>query len=255
MTVTSGSAARDDRPLLERLIERMPVAIQADLHESADRLLAVRTPKQAQRALEDEYEHVLRRVLPLVVDRPLLRSRAAASAFTASFAALAATAEEADELLTFVSAGTLTAPGTSVVVAVGLLAAVAESYATASVRVHQLRANFVVVDADALAADVRTAVFGAVWSGSQASPSSTPQSSGRTGRGATRPFLWKRTQKRVARRVIDGAAARISTRWAVGAVPFVGIGYAAFDSARSVKRVLQLPVPEPPGRARSARRS
>ena len=217
MTVTSGSAARDDRPLIERLIERMPIAIQADLHESADRLLAVRTPKQAQRALEDEYEHVLRRVLPLVIDRPLLRSRASASAFTASFAALAATCEEADELLTLVSAGTMTAPGTSVVVAVGLLAAVAETYAAASVRVHQLREQFVVVDADQLAADVRVAVFGSRGKGSA-----------------------------VTKRMIDGAAARISTRWAVGAIPFVGIGYAAYDSARSVKRVLQLPIPTAP---------
>jgi hypothetical protein len=221
MTAVSGSAARDDRPLIDRLIDRMPVAVQADLHESAERLLAVRTPKQAQRALEDEYEHVLRRVLPHVIDRPLLRTRAAASAFTASFAALAATAEEADEILTLVSAGTMTAPGTSVVVAVGMLAAVAETYAAASVRVHQLRANYVVVDADQLAADVRTAVFGT--------------------RDPSKGAL-------VARRVIDGAVGRISTRWAVGAVPFVGIGYAAFDSARSVKRVLQLPLPEPPER-------
>jgi hypothetical protein len=227
MTVTSGSEARDDRSLIDRLIERMPVGLQTDLHESADRLLAVRTPKQAQRALEDEYEHVLRRVLPHVIDRPLLRSRRAASAFTASFAALAATAEEADELLTLVSVGTMTAPGTSVVVAVGLMSAVAETYAAASVRVHQLRANYVVVDANELAADVRAAVFG-----------------GRDTKGVN-----------VAKRMVDGAAARISTRWAVGAVPFVGIGYAAFDSARSVKRVLQLPIPEPPGRARSARSS
>jgi hypothetical protein len=216
MTVASGSAARDDRPLLDRLIERMPVALQADLHESADRLLAVRTPKQAQRALEDEYEHVLRRTVPIVIDRPLLRSRATASAFTASFAALAATAEEADELLTLVSATTLTAPGTSVVFVVGLLAAVAETYAAASVRVHQLREHFVVVDPDQLAADVRTAVFGS-----------------RNSKGTA-----------VAKRMIDGAAARISTRWAVGAIPVVGIGYAAYDSARSVKRVLQLPIPE-----------
>jgi hypothetical protein len=246
MTVTSGSAARDGRPLFERLIERMPVGIQADLRESADRLLAVRTPKQAQRALEDEYEHVLRRTLPIVIDRPLLRSRAAASAFTASFAALAATAEEADELLTLVSAGTMTAPGTSVVVAVGLLAAVAETYAAASVRVHQLREQFVAVDADQLAADVRIAVFGNSWSGSQASPSSTPQTPGRAAREATRPFLWKRTRKTVGQRMIDGAAARISTRWAVGAIPFVGIGYAAYDSARSIRRVLQLPIPTAP---------
>jgi hypothetical protein len=218
MTVTSGSAARDDRRLIDRLIERMPTAIQADLHESAERLIAVRTPKQAQRALEDEYEHVLRRVLPLVIERPLLRSRAAASAFTASFAALAATAEEADALLTIFSAGTLTAPGTSVVVAIGLLSAVAETYAAASVRVHQLRQNYVVVDGDQLANDVRTAVFGS-----------------RNSKGQV-----------VAKRMVDGAAARISKRWAVGAVPVVGIGYAAFDSARSVRRVLQLPLPAPP---------
>jgi len=244
MTVSTGAGEPPaEGSLVDRLIARMPVALQADLHESADRMLAVRTPKQAQRALEDEYEHVLRRVLPYVIERPLLRSRAAASAFTASFAALAATAEEADELLTLFSAGTLTAPSTSVVVAVGLLSAVAETYAAASVRVHQLRANFVVVDGDQLANDVRTAVFG----GKPSVTRSRPRSS-RHGRVMS---FWRARSPApagqvAAKRMVDGAAARISRRWAVGAVPVVGIGYAAYDSARSVRRVLALPIPAAP---------
>ena len=49
----------------------------------------------------------------------------------------------------------------------------------------------------------------------------------------------------IAKRVLDGAGGRMTKRWAVGAVPVVGIGYAAFDSARTVQRVLHIPLPNP----------
>jgi len=199
------------------MIGRMPAALQADLHESTARLLAIRSPKQALRALESEYEHILRLILPVVIEHPRLRRPAAAAAFTASFAALAATAEEADELLSLFSAGTLTAPGTSVVVAIGLLSAAAETYAAASVRVHQLRQHQCPVEVAQLASDVRSAVLGDVDVSAGGSA--------------------------MAKRVLDGAAGRVTTRWVVGAVPIVGIGYAAFDSARTVQRVLRIPLP------------
>jgi hypothetical protein len=199
------------------MIERLPVALQADVRESADRLLEIRSPKQAQSALEDEYEHLLRLILPVVIEHPVIRSPAAAAACTAGFAALAATAEEADELLTLASAATLTAPGTSVVVAIGLVAAAVETYAAASVRVHQLRAHHCEVDATQLAADVRSAVLGG--------PDPT------SGRAA------------MTKRVISGASGRLTKRWVVGAVPVFGIGYAAYDSARTVRRALRLPLP------------
>jgi hypothetical protein len=199
------------------MIARMPGALQSDLRESAARLLAIRSPKQALRSLEGEYEHVLRLVLPVVIEHPGIRRPTTAAAFTASFAALAATAEEADELLSLVSAGTLTAPGTSVVVAIGLLAAAAETYAAASVRVHQLREHGCAIDAGQLASDVRVAVLGEV----------DVSASG---------FA-------MAKRLLDGAAGRQTTRWVIGAVPIVGIGYAAFDSARTVRRMLRVPLP------------
>ena len=199
------------------MIERMPAAVQTDLRESTARLLAIRSPKQALRALEREYEHILRLLLPVVIEHPQLRRPASAAAFTASFAALAATAEEADELLSLVSVGTLAAPGTSVVVAIGLLSAAAETYAAASVRVHQLRQHECAIDVGQLAADVRRAVLGEI-----------DTSAG----GVT-----------MVKQVLDGVAGRFTKRWVVGAVPIVGIGYAAFDSARTMRRVLRLPLP------------
>jgi hypothetical protein len=198
------------------MLDRMPSALQTELRESAGRLVAIRSPKQALRALESEYEHILRLTLPVVIEHPRLRSPAAAEAFTAGFAALAATAEEADELLSLFSAGTLTAPGTSVVVAIGLLAAAAETYAAASVRVHQLRQHHCSIEVEALAADVRTAVLG--------------EADATTGAA-------------MAKRVLQGAKGRLTKRWLVGAIPIVGIGYAAFDSARTVRRVLRMPLP------------
>jgi hypothetical protein len=200
------------------MIDRLPVALQSDVRESADRLLEIRSPKQAQAALEDEYEHLLRVILPVVIEHPRIRSPAAAAACTAGFAALAATAEEADELLTLASATTLTAPATSVVVAVGLVAAAVETYAAASVRVHQLRNHHYEVDPTQLATDVRCAVLGGI------DPS--------TGRAA------------MTKRMINGATSRLTKRWVVGAVPVFGIGYAAVDSARTVRRVLRMPLPK-----------
>jgi hypothetical protein len=202
--------------LVDRMLGRMPPALQTELRDSAARLLAIRSPKQAIRALESEYEHVLRLTLPLVIEHPHLRSPAAAEAFTAGFAALAATAEEADELLSLFSAGTLTAPGTSMVLAIGLLAAAAETYAAASVRVHQLRRHQCPIEIGALAADVRTAVLG--------------EADATTG-GV------------MVKKVLQGTKGRLTKRWLVGAIPVVGIGYAAFDSARTVRRVLRAPLP------------
>jgi hypothetical protein len=202
---------------IDRMIDRLPAALQTDVRESADRLLEIRSPKQAQAALEDEYEHLLRLILPRVIEHPLIRSPAAAATFTAGFAALAATAEEADELLTLASATTLTAPATSVVVAIGLVAAAVETYAAASVRVHQLRNLHYEIDPTQLAIDVRCAVLGV-------DPS--------TGRAA------------MTKRVINGATSRLTKRWVVGAVPVFGIGYAAIDSAKTVRRVLRMPLPK-----------
>jgi hypothetical protein len=216
VVVSRGVDASSQR-FVDRMIGRMPAAFRVDLRESSARLLAIRSPKQAIRALEGEYEHILRRMLPIVIAHPRLRSPATAAAFMASFAALAATAEEADELLSLFSAGTLTAPGTSVVVAAGLLALAAETYGAASVRVHQLRRSGRVVEPAQLATDVRSAVLGET----DASASGIA----------------------VAKRILHGTAGRLTKRWTVGAIPLVGIGYAAFDSARTVARIQRIPLP------------
>ena len=199
------------------MIDRMPKALRADLRESTSRLLTVRSPKQAVHVLEGEFEHILRLIAPVVIERPRIRRPVTAAGFTASIAAFAATIEEAEELLTFVSAGTLTAPGMPVVVAIGFLSAAAEAYAAASVRVHQLRQHQCTIDVAQLASDVRHAMLGDLDIAQGTIP--------------------------IAKRVVDGAAGRLTTRWAMGLVPVVGIGYAAFDSARTVQRILRVPLP------------
>ncbi len=200
------------------MIERLPAGVRGELRESSDRLLSIRSPKQALRAAETEYEHALRLIVPVVIAHPTLHRRATASAFCAGFATLAASTEQADELLSVVSVGTLTAPSTSVVVAVGLLATAAETYAAASVRVHQLRDHQRPIDAGRLAGDVRRAVLGEVDTSS-------------TGLG-------------YVQQIVDGAAGRLTKRWTIGAVPIFGVGYAAYDATRSVRRVLRTPLPD-----------
>lgn len=205
-------------PFLKRAIDRFPEKIRPHLQESAQRVVAIRSPAQAVEVVEDEYEHLVRVAIPVVIRYPVFRRRAAAAAFVGALAAIAATAEQADELVTLGSAGTLAAPATSVVVALGLLAAVGETYAAASVRVHQLDAHGRAVDAARLASDVRCAMFGEAGS----DPSFAA----------------------IAKRAVDSAAGRYSKRWAVGAVPLFGIGYASYDASRTIRRVLRLPLPD-----------
>jgi hypothetical protein len=84
------------------------------------------------------------------------------------------------------------------------------------VRVNQLHDHGRPVRPEQVAADVRTAMFG-----------TTDPSSGAP----------------LVRQVAEGGARRLGTRWAVGAVPIVGIAYGGFDAARTVDRVLRLPLP------------
>jgi hypothetical protein len=204
--------------LLKAAIERFPEPWRPHLLETSGRLLSIRSPAQAVVVVEDEYEHLLRVAVPFVIRYPMFRRRASAVAFVGAMGALAAAAEEADELLSLASVGTLTAPATSVVVALGFLATAGETYAAASVRVHQLHAHHCDVDTERLASDVRRAMFGDIT----------------TEAGVVA----------IAKRAVDGAAGRFSKRWAVGAVPIFGIGYASFDSARTIRRVLRLPLPD-----------
>jgi hypothetical protein len=47
----------------------------------------------------------------------------------------------------------------------------------------------------------------------------------------------------LARRLAKGGAARLGTRWAIGAIPVVGIVYGGYDASRTMDRVLRLPLP------------
>jgi hypothetical protein len=212
-----GAVPKSRDALLKAAIERFPEAWRPHLHEASQRLISIRSPAEAVEALEDEYEHLLRVAVPFVIRYPMFRRGASAAAFVAGLAALTAAAEEADELLSIASVGTLTAPTTSVVIALGFLATAGETYAAASVRVHQLHAHHCEVVPERLASDVRRAMFGDIT----------------TEAGIVA----------VAKRAVDSAAGRFSKRWAVGAVPIFGIGYASFDSARTIRRVLHLPLP------------
>jgi hypothetical protein len=202
---------------VERFINRFPEPLRPHLHETSDRLLCVRTPKQALQAFEGEYEHLLRAaVVPCAIRQPVFRRRATAAAFVAGCAATAATVEEADVFLTLASGSTLAAPGTTVVVTVGLLATIAEAYAAGSVRVHQLHQHDFLPDGITLAADIRRAQMGDL--GSSAGIRSLVGSA------------------------VGGGAARLRTRWAVGAIPLLGIAYSSYDATRTIRSVLQLPI-------------
>lgn len=214
--------AQTPHSLFNAVIDRFPDPWRPHLRESTARLVSIRSPAQAIRVLEDEYEGLLRMAVPFVIRHPVFRRRAPAAAFAGSLAALAAMAEEADELIILASVGTLTAPATSVVAALGFLAMAGETYAAASVRVHQLQVHHREIDPERLASDVRRAMFGDI----------------RPEAGAVA----------LAKRAVDSAAGRFSTRWAIGAVPVLGIGYASFDSARTIRRVLRLPLPAEPDR-------
>ena len=202
---------------IDRLVRRFPEPLQPDLRESADRLLAVRSLKDGVGALHQEVEHVLRVSTPVFVRYPTIRRPRRAKALVASAAAIAAAVEEGDELLTLFSVGTLAAPGFGTVLAVNLLATATEAWAATSVRVNQLHDHGRPVHTEQIAADVREAMFGAVDTSSGVTP--------------------------VIRKVATGGVRRLGRRWAVGLIPVFGIAYGGFDAARTVDRVLRLPLP------------
>ena len=71
------------RGLISKLIGRFPEPLQPHLRESSQRLLSIRSPKEALRAAEDEYEHLLRvAIVPFVMQRQLLQSPRKAMAFS-----------------------------------------------------------------------------------------------------------------------------------------------------------------------------
>jgi hypothetical protein len=201
---------------VERLITRLPEPARPHVRESLSRLGSVRRPGQALQAFSDEVEHLLRVLMPVFVRHPMVRTPAAARRLAALSAASAATVEQAEELLAAVSLGSAVPPGAATVLAVAVAATVLESYAAASVRVHQLRYYGVEIDPDAIARDVHAALF------------DEPQRSDR-----------RYSARRLARR----GATRIGRRWAAGLVPVAGIVYAAHDARRTIDRVLLRPVP------------
>ena len=159
---------------------------------------------------------MLRVSMPVFIRYPSVKRPRRAKALVASAAAIAAAVEEGDELLTLVSIGTLAAPGFGTVLAVNLLATATEAWSATSVRVHQLQDHGRPIRAEQVAADVREAMFGVVDASRQL------------------PLI---------RQIAEGGARRLGTRWAVGAIPLLGIGYGAFDAARTVDRVLRIPLP------------
>ena len=187
------------------------------MQEATDRLLAAGSISGAVEALQQEVEHVLRVSVPVFIRYPTVKGPTRAKALVASVAAIAAAMEEGDELLTLVSIGTLAAPGLGTVLVVNLLATATEAWAATSVRVNQLTEHGCLVRTDELAADVREAMFGTMDDSSGGLP--------------------------LIRRVAEGGARRLGTRWAVGAIPIFGIAYGGFDAARTVDRVLALPLP------------
>ena len=210
------TADRPDRRI-DGIIRRFPAPVRPDLREAVDRLLAVRSVRGGIDALQEEIEHVLRLSMPVFIRYPTIRRPARAKALVGSVAAVAAAVEEGDELLTLISAGSLAAPGFGTVLAVNLLATTTEAWAATSVRVNQLQDRGRQVRVDQVAADVREAMFGAVDASSGASS--------------------------LIRQVAHRGARRLGTRWVIGAIPLLGIAYGGVDAARTVDRVLRLPLP------------
>lgn len=206
----------DDRA--QRLIERFPEAVRPHLEESIGRLSLVRSVSDGLAALQDEVEHLLRAGMPVFLKHLYLKSPILSTAFAAVAGGLVAGAEEADELAVILSVGTVAAPGTATVLVLGFLASAAEAYAATCARAAQLSEQGCPIVAEQVAEDVRLAMFGDLGAGS--------------------------TARSVVRRAGRAGVRRLARRWAVGAVPIIGVFYAAWDSGRTVRRVLALPFPQ-----------
>ncbi len=214
-------AATRARDLTIQTVRTLAESAGPELQQSLMRLRKVRKPSDAVDAFQQEVEHLLRVLAPVLVENPVpIRDPRVARAVVATLAAGAATAEEAEELTLLVSSGA-TAPGVPSVVALAFLSLAAEVHVAVSLRVHALEDAGLPVDPERVAHDVAAAMVGSKQLGG-------------------RMVITKAMVKKVTERVLR--------RWGTGLVPVIGIVYSAWDSQATIAAISSMPLtpPDPP---------
>jgi hypothetical protein len=193
-----------------------------ELRTSLVRLRTVRTPQGAVAALEDEIEHLMVVVAPLLVAHPLpVRNAVSARVLVGGTAAAVAVGEELNEVAALFSAGTTITPSVPVLVTAAFLSVAVEVAVATSLRVHDLRATGIAPHPDAVGRDVVFAMAGS--------------------KGAARAVITRQLVKRIA--------ARVLSRWGTGLVPVVGAAYSAWDAQQTIAAIRRLPAPFHPAPA------
>ncbi len=208
-------------------LQALPKEAVPELARSVRRMKGVRTPAQAQEAVETETEHLLTAIMPLLVAHPLpVQSTTSAKAILAAAGGLAAAGEEIETIAALVSGGSAVPPTLPVVIGANVVALAVELYVAASLRLHDLRAAGFEPTPQEVAEDVIFAMTGESTAGSTSS---------------------RRLRRHVTRRVVQSVARRLLARWGAGFVPFVGIAYAGWDTQRTADAVRALPLPAAAG--------
>lgn len=221
--VSSAAATKKLGNATRTTIQALPKEAVPELAKSVYRMRSVRTPAQAQQAVETETEHLLTVVMPLLVAHPLpVQRTSSAKAILAAAGGLAAAGEEIETIAALVSGGSAVPPTLPIIIGANLAALAVELYVASSLRLHDLRAAGLDPTPQEVAEDVIFAMTGDEGSGS---------TSGR------------RLRRHVTRHVVKSVARRLLARWGAGIVPFIGIAYAGWDTQRTVDAVRALPLP------------
>lgn len=218
----SGAAtASRVRDATANALKALPREALPEVGKSLYALRKIRTPAQANAAVETEIERLLTVVTPLLVAHPLPVQRdASARAILATAGGLAAASEEAEALAALVSAGTTIPATLPVVIGAYLVALSVEIYVAGSLRVHDLEAAGIDPDPQQVAGDVIAAMTGLT------------SASGN-----------RRVTRHVTRAMVKTVAARLFARWGAGFVPVAGVAYSGWDAQRTVAAVRALPLP------------
>jgi hypothetical protein len=221
LAVTSASATKKLTSATKTTVQALPKEAVPELAKSVYRMRKVRTPAQAQEAVETETEHLLTVVMPMLVAHPLpVQRTSSAKAILAAAGGLAAAGEEIETIAALVSGGSAVPPTLPVIIGANIAALAVELYVASSLRLHDLRAAGFDPTPQEVAEDVIFAMTGEEGGSSN-----------------------RRLRRHVTRHVVKSVARRLLARWGAALVPFAGIAYAGWDTQRTVDAVRALPLP------------
>lgn len=208
--------ARASRAARDRIFDawqHLPPEATAEMRAATARLRRARSPRHALELFEQEVVRLFEWVTPTAIAHPLPIRTPAQARHAVSVVAAAAAAIEELEAITLLIPGAqpAAAPGITAVAASAFVAMTIEAYIAASLRVHLVEA-----------------------AGGYLTPADVTRDTLRAMTG--------RDDVRISKLAAQTLARRMLHRWGRSIMPFVGMGWAAWDAQKTMRAIERMPV-------------